>query len=171
MLRRGRTDFKLYGTFYPFVEAHIAGAGASGVRWGILELIQNMLLKGVTPVIPAQGSVGASGDLAPLAHMSAVLIGEGEAEFQGKTMNGARALQMAGLHPVTLGPKEGLALINVTQFSTAFALAGLFDAWELAKSALIVSAMSLEAIMGSTAPFHPDIQAIRGHRGQIEVAM
>ncbi len=146
------------------------GRGASGVRWDIIDLIHNMLLKGVTPVIPAQGSVGASGDLAPLAHMSAVLIGEGEAEFKCKKMNGARALKMAGLHPVTLGPKEGLALINGTQFSTAFALAGLFEAWELAQSAMIVSAMSTDAIMGSTAPLHPDIHTFRGHRGQIEVA-
>ncbi len=146
------------------------GRGASGVRWDIIDLIQNMLLKGITPIIPAQGSVGASGDLAPLAHMSAVLIGEGEAEFQGKTMRGAKALQMAGLQPVTLGPKEGLALINGTQFSTAFALAGLFDVWRLAQSALIVSAMSTDAVMGSTAPLHPDIHAFRGHRGQIEVA-
>ena len=86
-------------------------------------------------------------------------------------MNGAKALQMAGLYPVTLEPKEGLALINGTQFSTAFALAGLFEAWEPAKSALIVSAMSLDAIMGSKAPLHPDIHAFRGHRGQIEDAV
>ncbi len=146
------------------------GRGASGVRWDVIDLMQNMLIKGVTPVIPAQGSVGASGDLAPLAHMSAVLIGEGEAEFQGETLQGGKALLKAGLRPVTLGPKEGLALINGTQFSTAFALAGLFEAWKLAQSALIISAMSTDAIMGSTAPLHPEIHALRGHRGQIEVA-
>ena len=128
------------------------GRGASGVRWDIIELILNMLPKRVTLVIFAQISVGASGNLAPLAQMSGVLIGEGEVDFQGKTMSGAKALQMVGLHPLTLGPKEGLALINGTQFSTASALAGLFDAWDLAQSALIVSTMSIDAIMGSTAP-------------------
>ena len=104
------------------------GRGASGVRWDLVELLQDMLAQGVTPVVPAQGSVGASGDLAPLAHMTAVLIGEGAAELRGERMAGAEALARAGLAPVPLGPKEGLAFINGTQFSTAFALAGLFEA-------------------------------------------
>ena len=103
------------------------GRGASGVRWDIVVLLEAMLAVGVTPVVPAQGSVGASGDLAPLAHMAAAMIGAGEAEFQGTVMPGADALRAAGLTPVVLGPKEGLALINGTQFSTAYALAGLFD--------------------------------------------
>ena len=144
------------------------GRGASGVRLEIVDLIEAMLDKGVTPVIPAQGSVGASGDLAPLAHMAAAMMGHGEAEFGGKVMPGDKALAAAGLTPVELGPKEGLALINGTQFSTAFALAGLFGAWRGAHSALVTSALSTDAIMGSTAPLQPEIHALRGHRGQIE---
>jgi histidine ammonia-lyase len=146
------------------------GRGASGVRWELIELLENMLDKGVTPVIPAQGSVGASGDLAPLAHMTAVLIGHGEAEYQGQTLPGAEALAKAGLKPIPLGPKEGLAFINGTQFSTAFALAGLFDAWRAAQGALVTSALSTDAIMGSTAPLQPEIHTLRGHAGQIEAA-
>ncbi|MFV2035582.1 MAG: aromatic amino acid lyase, partial [Halocynthiibacter sp.] len=146
------------------------GRGASGVRWSLIELLEDMLEKGVTPIIPAQGSVGASGDLAPLAHMTAVVIGEGEAEYEGVIMSGADALAKAGLSPIQLGPKEGLAFINGTQFSTAFALAGLFGAWRAAQSALITSALSTDAIMGSTAPLQPEIHALRGHRGQIDAA-
>lgn len=146
------------------------GRGASGVRWDLIELLQNMLAKGVIPVVPAKGSVGASGDLAPLSHMTAVLIGEGEAEFQGEVLSGAEALTKAGLSPVELGPKEGLAFINGTQFSTAYALAGLFEVWRSAQNALVISAMSTDAIMGSTAPLQPEIHSLRGHRGQIEAA-
>ncbi len=146
------------------------GRGASGVRWEYIELLQDMLAKGVTPIIPGQGSVGASGDLAPLAHMTAVVIGEGEAEFEGQRMSGAEALDRAGLKPIPLGPKEGLAFINGTQFSTAFALAGLFEAWRASQNALVISAMSTDAIMGSTAPLQPEIHALRGQRGQIEAA-
>ncbi len=146
------------------------GRGASGVRWEIVALLEAMLEKGVTPVIPAQGSVGASGDLAPLAHMTAVMIGHGEAEFAGQIKSGAEAIAMAGISPVTLGPKEGLALINGTQFSTAYALAGLFGGWNAATSALVTSALSTDAIMGSTAPLHPEIHSLRGQPGQIEAA-
>jgi histidine ammonia-lyase len=146
------------------------GRGASGVRWTFVELLQAMLERGVTPIIPAQGSVGASGDLAPLAHMTAVLIGEGQAEYRGQVMSGAEALTAAGLAPHQLGAKEGLAFINGTQFSTAFALAGLFDAWRAAQNALVISAMSTDAIMGSTAPLQPEIHALRGQPGQIEAA-
>jgi histidine ammonia-lyase len=146
------------------------GRGASGVRPEIVALIEAMLACGVTPVIPAQGSVGASGDLAPLAHMTAAMIGHGEAEFQGRILPGAEALKAAGLTPVTLGPKEGLALINGTQFSTAYALAGLFDGWRAAQAALVTSALSTDAIMGSTAPLHPEIHELRGQPGQIEAA-
>jgi histidine ammonia-lyase len=146
------------------------GRGASGVRFELIELLEAMLAKGVTPVVPAQGSVGASGDLAPLAHMTAVLIGEGQAEFQGKVLSGSDALKAAGLIPIPLGPKEGLAFINGTQFSTAFALAGLFDGWNAAQSALVTSALSTDAIMGSTAPLQPEIHTLRGHAGQIEAA-
>ncbi|MGB5837924.1 MAG: histidine ammonia-lyase [Albidovulum sp.] len=146
------------------------GRGASGVRWSLIELLQDMLANGVTPVIPSQGSVGASGDLAPLAHMTAVIMGEGQAEYQGQVMPGAQALDKAGLKPIALGPKEGLAFINGTQFSTAFALAGLFKGWRAAQSALVTSALSTDAIMGSTAPLQPEIHALRGHRGQIDAA-
>ncbi len=146
------------------------GRGASGVRWALIELIEAMLEKGVTPIIPSQGSVGASGDLAPLSHMTAVLIGHGEAEYQGRILPGGEALAAAGLSPLALGPKEGLAFINGTQFSTAFALAGLFDGWVAVQSALVISALSTDAIMGSTAPLHPQIHGLRGHAGQIEAA-
>jgi histidine ammonia-lyase len=146
------------------------GRGASGVRLDVINLLEAMLDKVVTPVIPAQGSVGASGDLAPLAHLAAVMMGAGEAQFNGQIMPGDQALAAAGLTPLQLGPKEGLALINGTQFSTAFALAGLYGAWKSAQSALITSALSTDAIMGSTAPLHPQIHQLRGHRGQIQAA-
>ncbi len=146
------------------------GRGASGVRWDIITLLQDMLLKGITPVIPAQGSVGASGDLAPLAHMTAVMIGEGDAIYQCQMMRGADALSAAGIKPIQLTAKEGLALINGTQFSTAFALAGLFQTWRAAQAALVTSCLSTDAIMGSTAPLEPEIHALRGHKGQIDAA-
>lgn len=144
--------------------------GASGVRWTLIELIESMMNKGVLPVIPAQGSVGASGDLAPLAHLAAVMIGEGEALYQGARMSGADALKKVGLSPIVLGAKEGLALINGTQTSTALALIGLFKAWNCAINALVTGALSTDAAMGSSAPFHPEIHALRGQYGQIEAA-
>ena len=145
------------------------GRGASGVRLEVIKLMEAMLAKGVAPVIPGQGSVGASGDLAPLAHMTATMIGEGEALFEGRRMSGQAALEAAGLSPVVLGPKEGLGLINGTQVSTALALAGLFEAWRCAMASLVTGAMSTDAIMGSAAPFRPEIHALRGHQGQIDV--
>jgi len=146
------------------------GRGASGVRWEVIAQIEAMLATGVTPVVPSQGSVGASGDLAPLAHMSAAMIGAGEAIYEGARMPGADALARAGLTPVTLGPKEGLGLINGTQFSTALALVALFDGWRSVQAALVTSCLSTDAIMGSTAPLEEEIHSLRGHRGQIEVA-
>lgn len=146
------------------------GRGASGTRWEVIALIEAMLECGVTPVVPVQGSVGASGDLAPLAHMTAAMIGMGEAFFDGKRLSGADALEAAGLTPLVLGPKEGLGLINGTQFSTALALVGLFEGWRNAANALVTSCLSTDAIMGSTAPLEPEIHRLRGHRGQIEVA-
>ena len=146
------------------------GRGASGVRWEICALIEDMLSAGVTPVIPSQGSVGASGDLAPLAHLAAAMIGEGEAILNGERMSGADAFRKTGLSPVVLGPKEGLALINGTQFSTACALAGLFDAARMARNVVVTAALSTDAIMGSTAPLRPEIHDLRGHRGQIDMA-
>ncbi|MBL4916408.1 histidine ammonia-lyase [Szabonella alba] len=146
------------------------GRGASGVRWAVIAQIEAMLAAGVIPVVPAQGSVGASGDLAPLAHMTAAMIGEGEAVFQGRRMAGAAALAAAGLSPLILGPKEGLGLINGTQFSTALALTGLFRGWRAAATSLVTASLSTDAIMGSTAPLQAEIHTLRGHRGQIEVA-
>jgi histidine ammonia-lyase len=146
------------------------GRGASGVRPELVALIEAMLAKGVLPVIPSQGSVGASGDLAPLAHMAAAMLGEGRTTYEGREMPSGEALAAAGLAPVVLAAKEGLALINGTQVSTAFALAGLFDAFRSARSALVTSAISTDAIMGSTAPFYDEIHRLRGHRGQILAA-
>ena len=146
------------------------GRGASGVRVVVIDILQDMLAAGVIPVIPDQGSVGASGDLAPLAHMAAVMIGHGEATVDGQIKPGAEALAAKGISPIILGAKEGLALINGTQFSTAYALAGLFQGWQAAREALVISAMSTDAIMGSTAPLEPEIHALRGHPGQIEAA-
>lgn len=144
--------------------------GASGVRWQVMELLEAMINRDVLPVIPAKGSVGASGDLAPLAHMSAVLIGEGRASFKGRVLGGREALEEAGLQPVVLGPKEGLGLINGTQVSTALALAGLFDTWRMAMVSLVTAALSTDAMMGSTAPLRPELHALRGHAGQIDAA-
>ncbi|TNJ42236.1 histidine ammonia-lyase [Phaeobacter sp. B1627] len=146
------------------------GRGASGVRWQVIEQIEQMLARGVIPVVPSQGSVGASGDLAPLAHMTAAMIGAGEATFDGTRLPAAEALSRAGLEPIVLGPKEGLGLINGTQFSTACALVGLFQAWDLAEASIGIAALSTDAIMGSTAPLIAEIHALRGHAGQIDVA-
>ena len=129
-----------------------------------------MLARGVYPLVPQQGSVGASGDLAPLAHMTAVMIGEGQAIVDGKTVSGSEALAAAGLAPLTLGPKEGLALINGTQFSTAYAISGVLRAFRLARAALVTGALSVDAAHGIDAPFRPEIQALRGHPGQIAAA-
>jgi histidine ammonia-lyase len=144
--------------------------GASGVRWEMIMMLQNMLAADVIPVIPEQGSVGASGDLAPLAHMAAVLIGEGEATYKGQHMAGGAALQKAGLKPLVLAAKEGLALINGTQFSTAMAMIGLWQARQLVMTAIITGALTTDAIMGSTSPTLPGIHALRGLNGQIRVA-
>lgn len=146
------------------------GRGASGVRPVIIEGLQNLVKAGVTPLIPEKGSVGASGDLAPLAHMSATLIGEGEAFYKSVKMPASQALQKAGLTPLQLQAKEGLALLNGTQVSTALALAALFDTWRLAITSLTTTALSLDAAMGSSAPFHDDIHQLRGHQGQIDSA-
>lgn len=143
------------------------GRGASGVRWALIEQLQAMLEAGVLPVIPAQGSVGASGDLAPLAHMAAAMMGEGESYYGEARMNSADALERAGLAPLTLRAKEGLALINGTQVSTALALAGLFRAWRAGLSSLVTGALSTDAAMGSSAPFRIEIHELRGQPGQI----
>lgn len=146
------------------------GRGASGVRVEVIERLQSMINAGIIPLIPAQGSVGASGDLAPLAHMAAALIGEGDVFYNGKQMPSAQAMQLEGLEPVELHAKEGLALLNGTQASTALALAGLFGAWRLALTSITTAALSIDAAMGSSAPFHDEIHQLRGHQGQIESA-
>ncbi|ODU67560.1 MAG: histidine ammonia-lyase [Novosphingobium sp. SCN 66-18] len=143
--------------------------GASGIAPATVALLEAMLARGVTPVVPAQGSVGASGDLAPLSHMAAAMIGVGEAFFAGERMSAAAALAKAGLAPAELGPKEGLALLNGTQFSTANALAGLFAAETLFQAALVTGALSTEAARGSDAPFDPRIHLLRRQPGQVAV--
>jgi histidine ammonia-lyase len=146
------------------------GRGASGIQLSTVRMIEAMLARRVDPVVPRQGSVGASGDLAPLAHMTSTMLGVGEADFEGERMPAADALKRAGLEPITLAAKEGLALINGTQVSTALALAGLFRAHRAARTAIITGALSTEAAMGSSAPFQPEIHQLRGHQGQIDVA-
>jgi len=144
--------------------------GASGVQPETVALLEAMLVQGLTPLVPCQGSVGASGDLAPLSHMTAAMIGVGEIDFAGERLPAAEALAKAGLAPLVLGPKEGLALLNGTQFSTANALAGLFAAERLYQTALVTGALSTEAAKGSDTPFDPRIHALRRHKGQIETA-
>lgn len=146
------------------------GQGASGIAPATIGLMEAMLAKRLTPVVPAQGSVGASGDLAPLAHMAAAMIGVGEMFVGDKRQDAADALKAAGLTPLTLGPKEGLALLNGTQFSTANALAGLFEAERVFQTALVTGALSTEAAKGSDTPFDPRIHSLRRHLGQIETA-
>lgn len=144
--------------------------GASGVRPAVVDSLLALLAHDVLPAIPAKGSVGASGDLAPLAHMSLVLIGEGEAFAGDQVLDGTQALAMANVAPLELGPKEGLALLNGTQVSTAIALAGLFAAQDLLRTALMAGAMSVDAARGSDTPFDPRIHALRGQPGQIRAA-
>jgi histidine ammonia-lyase len=144
--------------------------GASGVRPATLAMLGAMLERGLTPVIPAQGSVGASGDLAPLAHMAGAMIGVGELIVEGRRVPAETALAGAGLDPIVLGPKEGLALLNGTQFSCAYALAALFEAQGLFQAALVTGALATEAARGSDTPFDPRIHALRRHTGQIDAA-
>jgi histidine ammonia-lyase len=144
--------------------------GASGVRWSTIEHLTACLKADLIPVIPGQGSVGASGDLAPLAHMTAALMGVGEFFVDGARMPAEAALARAGLTPLMLAPKEGLALLNGTQVSTALALAGLFEAERVFRAALVTGALATDAAKGSDGPFDERIQKLRRHRGQIEVA-
>jgi histidine ammonia-lyase len=133
-------------------------------------MLEAMLARDLLPVVPSQGSAGASGDLAPLAHLAAAMIGVGEAALGGETMPAAAALERAGLSPLTLAPKEGLALINGTQLSTALALTALFAAERVLQAALVTGALSTDAAKGSDTPFDPRIHALRGQPGQIDVA-
>jgi len=143
---------------------------ASGIHPATLRLLQAFLDQNLVPEIPAQGSVGASGDLAPLAHLAATMIGIGFIAGPLGRRPAAEALAQAGLTPVTLGPKEGLALLNGTQFSTAYALAGLFEAENLLRTALVTGALATDAARGSDTPFDPRIHALRPHPGQIATA-
>ncbi|EFB71393.1 histidine ammonia-lyase [Providencia rustigianii] len=144
--------------------------GFSGIRLEVINALVDLVNAQVYPFIPAKGSVGASGDLAPLAHMSLILLGEGEARFEGKWLPAKEALKKAGLKPLTLEAKEGLALLNGTQVSTAFALKGLFAAENLLLSGIICGALSVEATLGSRKPFDARVQEVRGQKGQIDVA-
>ena len=144
--------------------------GATAVRPDTVAMLLRLLEAGVLPVIPSRGSVGASGDLAPLAHLSLVLIGEGEATRNGDTVSGAEALGGLALRPLEPGPKEGLALLNGTQVSTAIALDALFSALDLLRTALVSGALGTEGARGSDTPFDPRIHALRGQPGQIRCA-
>ncbi len=147
------------------------GRGASGVRCETVRLMEAMLLADLLPLVPGQGSVGASGDLAPLAHMACAMIGVGDVFLGGQRMAAGAAFDNVGLDPLpALAAKEGLALLNGTQFSTAWALVGLFEAERLLQNALVTGALSTEAARGSDAPFDARIHALRGHRGQIDCA-
>jgi histidine ammonia-lyase len=144
--------------------------GFSGVRIELVQTLCELLKHEIYPRIPSRGSVGASGDLAPLAHMAGALIGIGEVRVRGNLVPAAIALKNAGIEPVRLAPKEGLALLNGTQVSTALALAAVFRTENLLAAALMAGAMSSDAIKGSDTPFDRRIQNVRGHGGQIAVA-
>jgi len=152
------------------LRANTLAAGRSGVRPELAEMLLELLDRGVHPVIPMHGSVGASGDLAPLAHAALVLMGEGEAFVEDARMSGADALKRAGLKPLELGPKEGVALINGTQVMTAIGCLALHDAEVLASTADIVGAMSAEALRATDAAWNADLNAARPHPGQQTVA-
>ena len=144
--------------------------GHSGVRYELVDALLKLLNAGVMPIVPSQGSVGASGDLAPLAHMAGVLIGEGEARVGDMTLPAAEALARAGIVPLELQAKEGLALLNGTQVSTALSLAGLFACERTFAAALVAGALSVDACLGSDTPFDERIQQLRGHEGQRDTA-
>ena len=144
--------------------------GFSGIRLSVIEALIQLFNAEVYPAIPEKGSVGASGDLAPLAHMSVVMLGEGEAFYQGKRISATEALDIAGLEPIALAPKEGLALLNGTQASTAFALQGLFYTENALYSAIGIGALTVEAALGSRVPFDARIHQVRGHQTQSDVA-
>jgi histidine ammonia-lyase len=144
--------------------------GFSGIRREVIDALIALVNAEVYPRIPAKGSCGASGDLAPLAHMGAVLLGQGQAHYRGEWIEAERALEIAGLAPMTLAPKEGLALLNGTQVSTAYALRGLFEAEDLYAAATVTGSLCVEAALGSRVPFEARVHAVRGQRGQIDAA-
>jgi histidine ammonia-lyase len=144
--------------------------GLSGVRPVVIERLLQLVNAGIHPLVPSQGSVGASGDLAPLAHLSLTLVGEGRVRMRGRECDSAEALAAAGIEPLVLGPKEGLALLNGTQVSTALALQGLFAAEDLLLGSIVTGAMAVDAALGSREPFDARIHAARGHAAQADVA-
>jgi histidine ammonia-lyase len=152
------------------LRANALAKGYSGARVGTVELLIECLNRGVLPRVPSRGSVGASGDLAPLAHLALPLVGEGHAWFEGVLRAGGEALAAAGLEPVRLGAKEGLSLINGTQFMAAMAALALVRGWRLARVADLACALSLEALQGSRTSFHPAIHEARPLRGQRDSA-
>jgi histidine ammonia-lyase len=152
------------------LRANVLAKGFSGVRLETLERLVAMLNRGVHPLVPSQGSVGASGDLAPLAHLALALIGEGECLFEGRRLPSEAALRAAGLQPLALEPKEGLALVNGTQLVTAVTGLALADAARLARAADVVGALTLDALQGTDVAFDPRIHAARPHPGQAATA-
>src|SRR5204862_2501043 len=152
------------------LRANALAKGYSGARAVIVEQLVEFLNRGLLPHVPSRGSVGASGDLAPLAHLALPLIGEGEAWFEGERLSGADALAAAGLAPIRLQAKEGLSLVNGTQFMAAFGALGLVRARRLARTADIACALSLAALQGSRTSFLPQVHAARPLRGQIDSA-
>ncbi|GAA6185950.1 histidine ammonia-lyase [Aliiglaciecola sp. NS0011-25] len=153
-----------------FLKINSLARGFSGIRLSVINALITLFNAQVYPAIPEKGSVGASGDLAPLAHMSAVLLGEGEAFFQGQKYPAKKALKIAKLSKIALAPKEGLALLNGTQASTAFALQGLFYAENALNSAIAIGSLSVEAALGSRVPFDERIHVVRGHQAQTDIA-
>ena len=152
------------------LRANTLAKGYSGARIETVELLLECLNRGLVPHVPSRGSVGASGDLAPLAHLALPLVGEGEATVDGERLPGNEALRSAGLEPIRLAAKEGLSLVNGTQFMTAFAALGLRRARNLARTADLACALSLEALQGSRTSFLPQIHALRNLRGQANSA-
>src|SRR5256714_3328756 len=152
------------------LRANALAKGRSGARPKLVELLLDCLNRGIVPHVPSRGSVGPSGDLAPLAHLALPLVGEGEAAFDGELLPGAEALARAGLEPIELRAKEGLSLVNGTQFMAAFGALGLVRARRLAKSADVACALSVESLQGSRTSFLSEIHALRPLRGQIDSA-
>ncbi len=152
------------------LRANVLAKGYSGARYVVLQTLVEMLNRGLLPVIPSRGSVGASGDLAPLAHLAAVMIGEGEAWWEGVRLSGGEAMAAAGVEPLVLEAKEGLALINGTQLMTGVGLLALFKAETIAKCADVAAAMTLEALRGTDAAYGPLTHGVRPHPGQLATA-
>src|SRR5690606_15751299 len=152
------------------LRAQSLALGHSGIRVEVVQLLLEMLDRGVHPIIPSQGSVGASGDLAPLAHMALPLIGEGHVQWRDQVLTAAEAFRMVGLAPIELEAKEGLALINGTQAMTAIGVLAIHDAMQLATVADIAAAMSLEALKGTRTPFNPRVTRLRPHPGAVAAA-